>query len=73
MLAARDIYLGPRGVELITNNCAAFHHELHFAQFVDVFQGIAVEGDPLQDVSVLEHVRFVMKTSRVYRNDFAKN
>ena len=34
---------------------------------------IAVEGDPLQDIAVLEHVRFVMKGSRVYRNDFAKN
>jgi imidazolonepropionase-like amidohydrolase len=34
---------------------------------------IAVEGDPLQDITVLEHVRFVMKGSRVYWNDFAKN
>jgi imidazolonepropionase-like amidohydrolase len=34
---------------------------------------IAVEGDPLQDISVLEHARFVMKTSRVYRNDLPKN
>jgi imidazolonepropionase-like amidohydrolase len=34
---------------------------------------IAVEGDPLQDITVLERVQFVMKTSRVYRNDFAKN
>ena len=34
---------------------------------------IAVEGDPLQDITVLEHVRFVMKSSRIYRNDFAKN
>ncbi|KAF1692040.1 Xaa-Pro dipeptidase [Pseudoxanthomonas jiangsuensis] len=28
---------------------------------------IAVDGDPLQDVSVLEQVRFVMKGGRVYR------
>jgi imidazolonepropionase-like amidohydrolase len=28
---------------------------------------IAVEGDPLQDVSVLENVRFVMKGGRVHR------
>jgi imidazolonepropionase-like amidohydrolase len=34
---------------------------------------IGVEGDPLQDIAVLEHVRFVMKSSRIYRNDFAKN
>jgi imidazolonepropionase-like amidohydrolase len=29
---------------------------------------IAVNNDPLQDVSALEHVRFVMKGGRVYRN-----
>ena len=28
---------------------------------------VAVAGDPLQDVSVLEDVRFVMKQGRVYR------
>jgi len=28
---------------------------------------IAVSGDPLEDVSVLEHVRFVMKDGRVYK------
>jgi imidazolonepropionase-like amidohydrolase len=30
---------------------------------------VAVDGDPLQDVSRLEHVRFVMKAGQVYRND----
>jgi imidazolonepropionase-like amidohydrolase len=29
---------------------------------------IAVEGDPLQDVRMLEKVRFVMKEGKVYRN-----
>ncbi len=29
---------------------------------------IAVDGDPLQDVSVLENVRFVMKAGRVHRD-----
>jgi imidazolonepropionase-like amidohydrolase len=28
---------------------------------------IAVAGDPLQDISVLEHVQFVMKDGKVYK------
>jgi imidazolonepropionase-like amidohydrolase len=30
---------------------------------------IAVGGDPLQDISALEHVSFVMKNGVVYRDD----
>jgi imidazolonepropionase-like amidohydrolase len=30
---------------------------------------VAVPGDPLQDISRLEQVRFVMKGGQVYRND----
>ena len=33
---------------------------------------IAVDGDPTKDVTVLEHVRFVMKAGTVYRNDYSK-
>jgi len=33
---------------------------------------IAVEGDPLQDISTLEHVKFVMKGGQVVRNDWGK-
>lgn len=32
---------------------------------------IAVDGDPLSDVTILEHVKFVMKGGQVVRNDFA--
>ncbi|MBZ5569439.1 MAG: amidohydrolase family protein [Acidobacteriia bacterium] len=39
----------------------------HFADL------IAVEGDPLADVKVLENVRFVMKGGTVVRNDFARH
>ena len=30
---------------------------------------VAVEGDPLKDVKVLEHVRFVMKDGKVFKNE----
>jgi imidazolonepropionase-like amidohydrolase len=33
---------------------------------------IAVDGDPLKDVTVLEHVKFVMKGGEVVRNDYGK-
>lgn len=34
---------------------------------------IAVSGDPLQDVSTLQHVLFVMKGAEVVRNGYARN
>jgi imidazolonepropionase-like amidohydrolase len=33
---------------------------------------IAVDGDPLQDITVLQHVKFVMKGGEVVKNDYAK-
>lgn len=33
---------------------------------------IAVDGDPLQDVAVLQHVKFVMKGGSVVKNEYAK-
>jgi len=30
---------------------------------------VAVQGDPMQDVSVLEHVKFVMKEGKIYKNE----
>jgi imidazolonepropionase-like amidohydrolase len=33
---------------------------------------IAVDGDPLQDVTALEHVKFVMKGGEVVKNDYGK-
>ncbi len=33
---------------------------------------IAVDGDPLQDVTILQHVKFVMKGGDVVKNEYAK-
>ena len=33
---------------------------------------VAVDGDPLQDVSTLEHVKFVMKGGAVVKNEYVK-
>jgi imidazolonepropionase-like amidohydrolase len=33
---------------------------------------IAVDGDPLQDITTLQHVTFVMKGGHVFKNDAAK-
>jgi imidazolonepropionase-like amidohydrolase len=38
-------------------------------KFADV---VAVDGDPTKDVTILEHVKFVMKGGTVYKNDYAK-
>lgn len=34
---------------------------------------IAVEGDPLADVTTLEHVKFVMKGGEIYKNDLTSD
>jgi imidazolonepropionase-like amidohydrolase len=33
---------------------------------------IAVDGDPLQDVTTLQHVKFVMKSGELVKNEYAK-
>ena len=44
--------------------------ELAVGQFADI---IAVAGDPVQEIGLLQHVQFVMKGATVVRNDFSKN
>lgn len=44
--------------------------EIAAGKFADL---IAVTEDPLQDVTSLQHVRFVMKGAEVIRNEFTKN
>lgn len=41
---------------------------LESAHYADV---IAVDGDPLADITVLQHVKFVMKSGEVVKNDLA--
>jgi imidazolonepropionase-like amidohydrolase len=43
--------------------------ELAAGKFADI---VAVAGDPVKDISLLQHMQFVMKGARVVRNDFAK-
>ncbi len=44
--------------------------ELAVGQFADI---IAVAGDPVQEIGLLQSVQFVMKGATVVRNDFSKN
>jgi imidazolonepropionase-like amidohydrolase len=34
---------------------------------------VAVDGDPTKDVTILEHVKFVMKSGAVYKNEYMKH
>jgi imidazolonepropionase-like amidohydrolase len=42
---------------------------LDAGKFADI---IAVDGDPLQDITTLQHVKFVMKGGEVVKNEYAK-
>jgi imidazolonepropionase-like amidohydrolase len=44
--------------------------ELAVGKFADI---IAVAGDPVEEIGLLQRVQFVMKGATVVRNDFAKN
>jgi len=41
--------------------------EISRGSFADI---VAVEGNPLADISLLQHVKFVMKDGSVYKNEF---
>jgi imidazolonepropionase-like amidohydrolase len=42
---------------------------LDAGKFADI---IAVDGDPLKDITTLQHVKFVMKGGEIVKNDYAK-
>lgn len=54
--------------DLLAGDRALFG-SLEAGKFADI---IAVEGDPLKDITVLERVRFVMKGGRVIKNEAGK-
>jgi len=33
---------------------------------------VAVQGDPLSDINVLQHVQFVMKDGVIYKNELSE-
>lgn len=43
---------------------------LDAGKFADI---IAVDGDPLKDITTLQHVKFVMKGGEVVKNEYTKN
>lgn len=43
--------------------------EISTGAFADI---VAVQGNPLQDISILEHIKFVMKDGKVYNNEITK-
>jgi imidazolonepropionase-like amidohydrolase len=42
---------------------------IEVGKFADI---IATTGDPLKDISELEHVKFVMKNGEIYKNEIAQ-
>lgn len=54
--------------DLLAGDRALFG-SLEAGKFADI---IAVEGDPLKDITVLERVRFVMKGGRIIKNETVK-
>ena len=42
--------------------------EISSGAFADI---VAVQDDPLKDISVLEHVKFVLKDGKVYKNELS--
>jgi imidazolonepropionase-like amidohydrolase len=41
---------------------------VEIGKFADL---IAIQGDPIADITVLQHVKFVMKGGRIIKNDLA--
>ncbi len=61
-----------RSATIISAEALNVHHELGSIEPGKLADIIAVEGDPLSDVTVLERVTFVMKDGVVYKNETTK-
>lgn len=61
-----------RSATIVSAEALNVHHEIGSIEPGKRADIIAVEGDPLSDVTVLERVKFVMKDGKVYKNDFER-
>ena len=67
-LSCMPVLAAPEAPPNPTPNVLIHASRLEAGKFADI---IAVQGDPLSDIHVLEHVAFVMKGGAVIRNDIA--
>jgi imidazolonepropionase-like amidohydrolase len=61
-----------RSATIISAEALSMQHDVGSIEAGKLADIIAVRGDPLKDITVLEHVVFVMKDGKVYRNELVK-
>jgi imidazolonepropionase-like amidohydrolase len=72
VMAGRTPMEAIRSATIISAEALNVHHDLGSIEPGKLADIIAVEGDPLSDVTLLEHVRFVMKDGTIYKNEIKR-
>ncbi len=72
VMAGRTPMEAIRSATIISAGALNVHHDLGSIEPGKLADIIAVEGDPLNDVTLLEHVKFVMKEGKVYKNEIER-